>query len=102
MGRLAKSSRIWDWNFNRAVEVWRMVEFDGVRRLQGTGRIVVTGAIWINSRGDMKSAHATVIAEHEFELVNDANLKVPARASTGIRILRRIRGIHLAATATVH
>ena len=61
-------------DFNRAVEVWRMVEFDGVRRLRD-GRIVADGRELGQFTSDMRSAHATVIAEHEFELVNDANLK---------------------------
>ena len=46
-----------------------------IERERSDGRFVVDGRDLDQFTSDMKSAHATVIAEHEFELVNDANLK---------------------------
>ena len=61
-------------NLNRAVEVWYLLGFEAVRR-RGNGRVVVDGRDLDQLTNDLRSAHATVTAEHEFELVKDANLK---------------------------
>ena len=61
-------------NLNRAVEVWNMLGFGAVRQ-RADNRVVVNGRDLDQLTNDLRSAHATVAAEHEFELVKDANLK---------------------------
>lgn len=78
-------------NLNWAVEVWKMLGFDAVRpRMDGGAD--VKGRDLDGFTGDLRNAHATVAAEHDFDLVEDANLKYLREHLQGYEPYQEVRG----------
>ena len=63
-------------NLNKAVEVWSVLFAGDIQRRENgsRGRYGVNLS-WDAYAAELRNAHATVAAEHEFALVDDANLK---------------------------